>query len=241
MSDAPITAVDLEPELVAAGVYDQASAKENAFARILLIGPAKAGKTTCLALTAPGPTLLINCDGDGATKGAANQGAEFMAVDANNRPSWIRAVNLAHRMAAEGKVKTIVLDTVTLLCDNLLDDITVTLEGWDVWRELADKLRGGIKKLLTAEAHVFVVAHIEPEADTAAGILPAIPGKMKVKIPALLDDWVLLDVEPERMPHERQFLLGPQKNWSHSGRRVTRTCALRADVLELFAELGITP
>jgi hypothetical protein len=228
-------------ELEALGIYDQTSAQENAYARVLLIGPAKAGKTTCLALTSPGPALIINCDGDGATKGAAAQGAEFMAIDATNRPSWKRAVGLAHQLAAEGKVRTIIVDTVTLLCDNLLDDITVTLEGWEVWRELAEVLRGGIKKLLTAEAHVFVVAHVEPESDSAAGILPSIPGKMKVKIPGLLDDWILLDVEAERQPHERQFLLGPQKSWTHSGRNVKRTCAIPADVGELFRELGIKP
>lgn len=220
------------------GIYDQDTAAESAFARVLLIGPAKAGKTTCLALGAPKP-LILNCDGANATKGAANQGAKFAALDVTNRVTWKKACATATKLAGEGHFRTIIVDTVSLLCDNLLDEISQELSGWDVWTELNNVVIRGVKQLLRAEAHVFIVSHMQPDHDKAAGIMPAIGGKLKVRLPALVDDWVQLHVDADR--NARTFLLGPQKSWTHSGRNVKRTCEIEATVPALFAELGIRP
>lgn len=228
-------------ELAVLGVVDQDEALESAFARVLVLGPAKAGKTTCIVGTAPKP-LVINCDGQTATKGAREIGGKFLVIDVDPqkpRQSLAAAVDTAAKLVESGDVKTIVLDTVTLLADNLLDQITLTLTGWDVWSELASVVMKAVKRLLLLDAHIFIVAHMKPDVDPAAGIMPAIGGQLKTRLPAMLDDWILLDVEAGRKPHERQWLLGPQKTWTHSGRNVRRTCAIEATVPALFAELGI--
>jgi hypothetical protein len=221
------------------GIMTQDEAVENAFARILLLGPAKAGKTTCVAGTAPKP-LILNCDGQSATKGAKLvYDAEFDVLDVTSRKSLEFACSAAEQMVAAGLTRTVILDTATLLADTLLDEISVTLTGWDVWTELNNCVVRAVKRLAKLEAHLFVVAHMDPSKDPAEGIMPAIGGKLKTRLPAMLDDWILLDVDPERTP-QRQFLLGPQKHWTRSGRNIRRSCAVEATVPKLFAELGIT-
>lgn len=225
-------------DLAALGVYDQDETAASAFARVLVLGPAKAGKTTCLASTAPLP-LVINCDGLGATMGAVNQGGKFLTIDAINRATWKKACLTAGKLVASGQVRTVIVDTLSLLCESLLDDIGLTLEGFDKWNELSSQLVRGIKGLMALDAHLFVTSHMVPDRDTAAGYLPAVPGNSKIRIPAIINDWVLLDVEPGRTPHERQWLLGPQKGWNHSGRNIKRSCAVAATVPALLHELGI--
>jgi hypothetical protein len=224
------------------GVLTQDEAKDNAFARILLLGPAKAGKTTCIAGTAPKP-LVINCDGLSATKGArlVHKQSRFLVAEAQSRAGLINAVKAAEALVAAGDVRTVILDTATLLVDNILDEVTKAgFEGWDRWEELEKAVMGSVKKLASLEAHLFVISHMDPTKDPAQGILPTIGGKLKTRLPAMLDDWILLDVDPERNP-ERVFLLGPQKTWTHSGRNIRRRCMVEADVEALFEELEITP
>jgi hypothetical protein len=224
-------------ELEAMGVATQDTVAEESFARVLVMGAAKIGKTTCIASTAPKP-LIINCDGVGATKGASNQGAKFFTIDANNRASWTKAQTTARKLIDAGNVQTVVVDSISLLADNLLDEIKKTLEGYDVWSELDLQLSRGLKSILSLPAHVFVISHMTPDYDGAAGVLPAVPGRSRWRLPGIVTDWVLLDVEPGRKP-ERQFLLGPQKSWNYSGRNIKRSCAVEATVPALFAELGI--
>jgi hypothetical protein len=211
---------DLTPaQLEELGLVDQDGAAENAFA-------------------APRP-LIINCDGQSATKGPKELGASFLVAEATTRATWRKACATALTLADQGKIGTIIVDTMTLLADNLLDEISVTLDGFERYTELAKQLVGGIRNLSKANAHLFVVCHMTPDHDAAAGILPAIPGSAKIRIPGMLDDWILLDVEPGRKPHERCWLLGPQKGWNHSGRNIRNSKMIQATVPALLEEFGI--
>lgn len=219
------------------GVYDQDEAAENAFARVLLLGASKIGKTTCIAMTAPDP-FIINCDGDSSLKYAKKQGAKFRATDALSQAGWRKACNTAKTLVESGACRSVIVDTISMLADNLQVQLAATREGYDLYGELMKEIMGGVRKLLKLPAHVFFVAHISPDWDEVSGVMPMIAGSSKARIPALVDDWVLLDVDPERDP-QRMFVLGTHKKWAHSGRNIKRSCMIEATVPRLFEELGI--
>jgi len=228
-----------------AGVVRSSDIAKDSFARVLLLGPAKIGKTTTLLTTAPKP-LVLNCDGEGATQYAAAEGADFLEIKVTNRngvgckQSWTAARRAAKELSEAGEVRTIVLDTITLLGDNLVEDLGTTLEGFDLWNEVYDQIIGGIKRLCELPAHLFVVGHMDPREDLISGIMPLVPGKAKAMLGPMLGDWILFDFEAGRKP-ERAFLLGPQKSWTHSGRNVRKTCIVPPNATELLRELGFEP
>ncbi len=217
------------------GVMTGDEAADESFARVLLLGPMKQGKTTALLTTSPGPILVINCDGVGATKYPKSQGAKFYQIDVRTRKQWISACKKAVALAAEGKIKTIVVDTITLLGDEILEELKI-VDGYDKWAELADSITTGCRQLFGASAHLFIVAHMDPREDEVAGIMPLIPGKTKVWLPSKVADWVLFCVDDTG---QRKFLVGAQGKWSHSGRNVKRSVTINADVRDLLAELEI--
>lgn len=219
-------------------LYDNDTIAEQAFARVLVLGPAKAGKTTAIAKTAPKP-LILNCDGSMATKGASNQGAKFKALDINSKRDLDEAIKKAAELVEAGEVQTILWDTVSLCSDMLTEDAKTKFTGWDIWSELQSNLIGAYKNLAAIPAHLFLICHMTPDYDGAAGVMPEIGGKSKTKLPALIDDWIFLDIEVGRKPHERMFLLGPQKCWNHSGRNIKKVSMCEATVPALFEQLGI--
>lgn len=230
--------------LSAAGFYDQDEVAETAFARILLLGPGKIGKTTALLTTAPGPIAILNCDGDSATKFARKQGAKYLTCDITSRATW-KAARIAVKKAVEaGEVRTVILDSVSILAKTLVEEISITeSDKRALYGELGTQM-GFVKRIFELPCHVFVVAHItapyKDDDNEEEGILPLIPGQSKMYIPTIAHDIVLFDYVCGRTP-ERQFVIGPQKNWSYGGRNVKRSCVTPANVPALFAELGISP
>lgn len=225
-------------DLKSLGVYSNTDIQASAHARVLVVGKPKAGKT-CALMTAPSP-LLINCDSKNAAKGAAvHVKNPFSVVNVSTISTWEKALDTAVKGVNAGIFKSVVVDTVTLLCDNVIDNLKVKgFKGYDLWNELDSIVRGGIKKLNGLNAHLFVSAHMVASHEGDEGILPMIPGQMREKIPALLDDYVMLVADPSKKP-ERQFLLGPQEKWTGSGRNVRRTCVIEATVPALLEEFGI--
>lgn len=216
-----------------------AQVAEEAFARVLILGQMKIGKTSALCTTAPRP-VIINCDGIGATQYAAiENGSDFWQLDVNGLKTWGDAVKEACRMANDGEVETIIVDSVTLLSDELHAELAKSLSGFDLWGGLALELQSGLRRLMKAPAHVFLVAHIDPSKDSSAGILPLIGGNTKVWLPAKVSDWVLFSYESGRKPDPRAFLVGPQDDWPRSGRRIRRSIEIcPPDVGDLLEELG---
>jgi hypothetical protein len=223
----------------ALGFETESTAADDAYARILLLGQAKTGKTTSIAMTAPKP-VVINCDGKGATKGAKLEGAKFLTFDVEDSRTWEQAIIKTRAGVSKGLIQTVIVDTASLLADILFDEFSQKLEGFDLWREIEKRLVGGIKLLNKLDAHVFVLSHIDPgtKQENSAGQMPAIGGKSKFKIPAIMHDWILLELDPNATP-QRRFVIGPQKNWNHSGRNIRRSTIIEATVPALFDELGI--
>jgi hypothetical protein len=92
--------------------------------------------------------------------------------------------------------------------------------------------------------HLVVIAHLVPalkEGDDSAGILPSVKGQLKVDLPALIDDWILLEHAVGQTP-ERRFVVGAQgTRWNHHGRNIKRSCVIEANFTTLLGELGLEP
>jgi len=223
-------------------IYGPEDTEADAWARILLMGPAKGGKTTACLKTSPKTVFMINCDGKGALVGARQQGArDYYAVDVNSAEQWNKAVIFACKLATQEKISTIVVDPLTTLYDTILDDLKGSFSGFDLWANVLDYMVGGIRDLRSADAHLIVTSHSMANEDSMQGVLPAIGGKSATRIPAMMHDWIWLDVEVGKDYVDRRFLVGPQKNWNHGARNAKRSVAIDADVVLLLKELGIKP
>lgn len=223
-------------------VYGDEETVADAWARILIMGPAKAGKTTCVLKTSPEPVFIINCDGPHALVGARNQGARgYRAVDVTTEKQWLDAVDYACRLSEAGEAQTVIIDPLTTLSDYIVDDLKRTHEGYELWGEVLNALTGGVRQLTRAEAHLLITAHPIPNEDSLQGVLPGVAGKSATRIPAMMHDWIWLEVDTKKDPAERNFLVGPQKNWNHGARNAKRSVVIEADVAELLQELGIEP
>jgi AAA domain-containing protein len=231
-------------DINAMGGYSGEDVAASAYARVLMLGPSKRGKTTSILTTAPKPVIL-NADGDeSATHYAAtickrNNIPMFNGFDVRDRASWRAGIDFATKLVDAGVAQTVLVDTATLLAFNVWAEVSLKLEGFEIWNEVERKILGGLQKLFELPAHVFVTAHMDPGGkDSSEGIMPLIGGRLKRLIPAVAHDVVLFDYVQGRNP-ERMFLVGPQGEWNYSGRNVRRSTAVPATVPALFEELGI--
>lgn len=217
--------------------YNEEELQSSAFARVLLTGDRKVGKTVSVLTTAPGPICVLNADGPGAPMAAKRHGAKgLLILDVISCELWIKGCREAAKLAAEGKVKTIVVDTVTLLINNVIaTEMGRKFNGFDIWRETLQCFMLGFNILRQAQAHVFVLGHF----DLQDGQL-TLDGKLKKDVPALIHDIVHLDFNPKREP-SRGFHIGPSASGLSGGRNCDENKLIPADVGELFKELGITP
>ena len=220
--------------------YSSEQVQATGKARILLLGPPKIGKTTAIAKGAPEP-LLINCDGKNAALGAVNQGARFKyAVDVNSGAQWVAACGMAKELAEKGDIKSVIVDTASLLNYTLISENKRSgAKGWDIYTQATETAMRGFDILRNLNAHLFVVSHLKVEGETVAGIMPDVKGELKALIPRLIEDWVMIELDP--VTGKRNFLVGAQKFWTPSGRNIKRSCVIEADVGLLFKELGINP
>ena len=193
-------------DLKALGIYTGAEVKTAAKARVLIVAPPKIGKTCALA-TAPKP-FIINCDGKDATVGATNIiGPGYMGFDVTTIKTWNAAIEAAKKVVAAGAAESVCIDTLTLLGDNILDQLKARgSKEFTLWNEFDTEVRLGIKELLKLDAHILATAHMYYSHEDGAGVLPAFPGQGKNKIPGMFHEWILMTCDPLKNPM-RQFVL----------------------------------
>ncbi len=218
-------------------IYDETELDETGKARILLTGEPKAGKTVAVLSTAPGPVLVLNCDGPGAPMAARRHGAKNLKiVDVSSAEIWRRAVTAAITLANQGEVETIVVDTITVLVNQVLAlEMTRKFQGYEIWRNVLDAGIGGLHRLLHAPAHVVVISHFAIDDGQLQ-----LSGSLKTDVPALLHDRVHLDFVAKRDP-ERAFHIGPSASGLSGGRHSDENKIIPADMGILLTELGYKP
>lgn len=173
------------------------------FLKLLLLGPAKAGKTTCAVRTAPdGGVFVINSDQEEAIS-LPVQGArpfdEYPSI-VETPQAFERAFQVAKKGVADGKYSTIVWDTVTEYARKLeasLQEQAGDSDKWTAFRLLKTHIMwGGVDRLLKLPAHVIVVAHTA--IDDSGKVSVDMNGQCKPRLPAVFHEVWLLDKRNEK-------------------------------------------
>lgn len=226
-----------------------ASALEHEpYARVLLMGPPKCGKTTAVVSTCPSPTRVLLCEGDSALRGAKRLTSSFDFERILGWNSMSKALVEAKRDAQEKRIKSVLVDPLSDFADRLLVEcfkLTETSQGKEDGRraypEYAKRLLHVIDALFQIPAHVFVICHYmevgggmdgdgEGLAKTGEGIVPLLAGKARAMVAAKFSDVIWMDVRRGKDGPERVFVTSPQGAWGPGCRSLAGNAVLPADV-----------
>lgn len=222
----------------------------QSFARLIVLGAPKVGKTTTCAKTSPGGVYVINSDDEFALRPAATAGAEFTydtALGSEHDLGAIeRAIREAQKGVKEGRYRTIIWDTVTRYAARAEDVFAAASAGGSGkpdprrWYPAHRKhVMNSVDRLLALPAHVILICHYQDKyrdqegqaQPVREGIVPALGGKLAADLPAMVSDVVYLDRERSG---ERVFICSSQGVYGPGGRNLTGVDKVPADVSKLL-------
>lgn len=189
------------------------------FLRMLLMGPMKLGKSTHVVSTSPNPVRVLLCESDSALHGAKRitTDFEFERIRADDRghiyDTMLSFVLAAKRDAKAGKIKTLVLDPLSVFARRLLLEMEQqfttgngNVDGRKAHPEFSKRMFHIIDLLLTIPCHVIVVTHYmdvggDDNGDkpkTGPGIVPLMPNMAtRTELAGLFYDVVWFDIVPK--------------------------------------------
>jgi AAA domain len=186
------------------------SSTRKRFLRMLILGPAKVGKSVAAVCTSPGPVYVINCDNEDALDPAERRTKNFSSNLVYSPDDMEAALKVARKQVADGKAKTIVVDTLSNYAARLEEACLLASGGGNMekadgrraYQNYEARLRNTVERLFKLEAHVIVCSHyleIPGKLDTQMekfgdGIAPLLAGKARGTIPGLFNDVVFLFV-----------------------------------------------
>ena len=222
--------------------------------RMLLMSPPKLGKTTHAVETSPGPVRVLLCEDDSALLGARRQTRNFEFERVTGWNSMMKYVVEAKRDAKDGKLKTLIVDPITMFADNLLEECfvaTKTKEGNEDGRkahpEFTKRILHIVTLLLTIPAHVIVIAHYMDtggDDDTkklGAGLMPLMPNTAsRTKLAAMFYNVVWMDLAKPGQPEyrNRTFITSPDGCWGPGCRSLASNEKLPAHVGEFIKAMN---
>lgn len=215
--------------------YDETQLAEGAYARVLLTGDPKTGKTTSVLCTAPGPIAVLNCDGPGAPMAAKRHGAKDLKIlDVDCADRWLKGVDASIKLAKAGEVRTVVVDTITHLVNVVLElEMSRRYQGFDIWKNVYNKTIDGLAALKDElDAHLVVCSHFSVKD----GVIP-LDGKMKSVLPGFTHDIIHLDYSDKNDP-PRQYIMGPSASGLAGSRRIDKGMMIPADFSQALEILG---
>lgn len=212
----------------------------NFMLRMLLVAPPKAGKTTTAATTSPGPVFIFNTDGQGALDPVVQRGGEFVAEDIQDTTSAKKAMFYLKQNLS--KFNTIIFDNISVFAGMVETEVRKTTrdDPRAVYPEYSRRLMEVFNDLLLIPKNIIVIGHVEAgESGVAGGFnhMLSVAGKPKTFIPAMMQDWVWLnvDIDVNTKKTRREFLLAPQGNWTKGVRSIKDTVKMEADITAFIA------
>lgn len=186
------------------------------WARLLVLGAPKSGKTTTCITTAPGPVYVINSDDEYSLRPASAHGGSFAYDNAYGNERGLQAIDLALKEAHRGvhakQYTTIVWDTITRYsarAEAMFEDASRSAsgqaDGRKFWPAHRKHILQCVDRLLALPAHVIILAHYQDKyrdqegnaPPVREGIVPALGGKLSADVPGLLSDVVYMDRDPQ--------------------------------------------
>jgi hypothetical protein len=227
--------------------------EKSSYLRLLLMGQPKVGKTASVVSTAPGPVRVLLCEDDSALLFARELTDKFDFDRIKGWNSMQQALTEAKKDAADGKVKTVVVDPLSdfayRLEEECLEMSNTSGKGPDgrrAYPEYNKRLRHVIERLFMMPCHVVVITHFietggeateDQTSKTGEGIVPLLAGKARALVAAKFADVVWMEMRK----NERIFVTGPEGRWGPGCRNIDGTKILPADIgalLKAFKNRG---
>jgi hypothetical protein len=193
-------------------------AKAFDYLRLLVLGPAKVGKTQTIISTAPKPVYVILSDDEASLKPAARvvgpTDFAYDEVNSANGVTLLRQAEAAWKEASEGaktgRYKTIVWDTLTSFATYLINAelaASINDKGNEVpqtaYPHYSRRLLNYVGRLVSSAvpAHVIVISHDQRDskelpgqlAKHGQGIVPGIEGSVRAQIARYFQDVVYFE------------------------------------------------
>lgn len=215
--------------------------------RMLLVAPPKSGKTSAAVLTSPRPVFVFNTDGKGGLDYCALSGEiddeDLIVEDAIDRQGLMRG--LQYLRAHKSSIKTVVFDNISAFASKLESEIREEIGRNDprvLYPELSRIMLLLLNDLLALPQHLVVIGHTDPaESNKMAasfGHILSVSGRAKITIPAMIQDWVWLNLDVDNQGVvKREFLLSPEGNWTRGVRSIRDVKRMPADITR-FIELA---
>ena len=183
---------------------------------LLLIGEPKAGKSS-LACQFPDCYVLDVDNNIGGAKRRLQElnklsnviGYDVLKLNDDGSPvddkkCWKRALELLTKAINDPKVKTVIVDSLTYLCDylqfHIMEEQKVTQMRIQDWQPFLWALRKLVVQMRSAGKLIIFTCHVQTEKDETDGIFKtflAIPGKSKDTLGGLFSDVWLMTCKKE--------------------------------------------
>jgi hypothetical protein len=226
------------------------SLEKDSFLRVLLLGNAKSGKSTCSIVSlvaAVGPGYVFCCGDKSGMAPAARKTKKFsfdLVRDENDMEACLKE---GRRGVKEGEYKWVLVDDFSLYASFLegaLRDASASAnskgepDGRRYWPEYKQRLLNIVRRTFDIKAHVVFISHyIEsgPEIDgqrakTGRGIMPMVGGSAREELPALFPDVLFMEKIVEKGKDDRRvFQVNPEGVWGPGSRSADGTHTVNAD------------
>ena len=222
------------------------------YLRMLMLGTAGVGKTSCVLLTAPKPIYVINSD----RKTSLNPATE-LCLESKVKLDWgsslvhsadkmEAAIKTAKQLVKEKNYKTVVWDTMSSYSKFLLEQcVQASLtaagkpDGRKFWPEYHKRLEAVVDRLHLLEAHVIVCSHWEDNSSSeddsdekktpkvGEGIVPMLGGASRKRAGQWFEDVVFL----QKMKDDSRVLkTNIEGVWGPSSKSIPGVSEMPADI-----------